>query len=74
MSVPASSVKNWLAKQVQDQQSHVVRRGTLAVSAGLTHLAGQWRVLSWQKQLGGPAYRACARFGIPRNCWLAVAM
>jgi hypothetical protein len=26
-SVPASSVKNWLAKQVQDQQSQVVRLG-----------------------------------------------
>jgi hypothetical protein len=25
MSVPASSVKNWLAKQVQDQQPRVVR-------------------------------------------------
>jgi hypothetical protein len=25
MSVPASSVKNWLAKQVQDRQSRVVR-------------------------------------------------
>jgi hypothetical protein len=27
MSVPASSVKNWLAKQVQDQQLRVVRLG-----------------------------------------------
>lgn len=26
-SVPASSVKNWLAKQVQDQQARVVRLG-----------------------------------------------
>jgi hypothetical protein len=27
MSVPVSSVKNWLAKQVQDQQPRVVRLG-----------------------------------------------
>jgi hypothetical protein len=27
VSVPASSVKNWLAKQVQDQQPRVVRLG-----------------------------------------------
>jgi hypothetical protein len=27
MSVPTSSVKNWLAKQVQDQQPRVVRLG-----------------------------------------------
>ena len=27
MSVPASSVKNWLAKQIQDQQLQVVRLG-----------------------------------------------
>jgi len=27
LSVPASSVKNWLAKQVQDQQPRVVRLG-----------------------------------------------